>query len=72
MASEAVTDATAPVTGELSNEAATAPVGANGASQMDVEGEDGPGGGFFAAAEPEIPPNALLIKAGSHQALGQT
>ena len=47
------TDATAPVTGEPSNEAATAPVGADRAAQMDVEGEDGPGGESSAAAEPE-------------------
>ena len=54
MSSEAVTDATAPVTGEPSNEAATAPVGADGASQMDVGGEDVPGGESSAAAEPEV------------------
>ena len=53
MSFEAVADATAPVTGEPSNEAATAPVGADRAAQMDVEGEDGPGGESSAAAEPE-------------------
>ena len=69
MSSAAVTDATAPVTGEPSNEAATALVGADGAAQMDVEGEDGPGGESSTAAEPEATAGALLIKAGAHQAV---